>query len=389
MKILRIKGCSLPILIDINIEYPTIKYKLNKKITDFEFIREYLFKAKNDYENQLNSIYKNEKYLRFLYGKLFRKIKMHQEGNCEVLEIIRYILNKTEYDDKIIDGEPYNIKIGVDYETYYKEYTKKIFDYMAKYIISLFDKNGLDFEKHYNNMLIKGDKKYKGIFIDKCNNISLEQYILYLFQDKLDKLPIAQNILICSAETSIEEMQSFLYRAILCEYNTLFIIEILESFSSFQHNKMYSYIDKLLSYKLEKYVKDNKEKKNINKLNSREYLDSCIYFVYKNLENENSFLNELEKYTVKNKKKLEDELPIQDDVENHKLNDLNISNNSYVSNNSLNSKIFIQGNPKLKNIKVISSEVCGLGKSFKIKKEIKENDIELIQKYEELIVIFL
>ena len=46
MKILRIKGCSLPILIDINIEYPTIKYKLNKKITDFEFIREYLFKQK-------------------------------------------------------------------------------------------------------------------------------------------------------------------------------------------------------------------------------------------------------------------------------------------------------------------------------------------------------
>ena len=152
------------------------------------------------------------------------------------------------------------------------------------------------------------------------------------------------------------------------------MIEILESFSSFQHNKMYSYIDKLLSYKLEKYVKDNKEKKNINKLNSREYLDSCIYFVYKNLENENSFLNELEKYTVKNKKKLKDELPIQDDVENHKLNDLNISNNSYVSNNSLNSKIFIQGNPKLKNIKVTSSEVRGLGKSFKIKKEIKEND---------------
>jgi len=64
--------------------------------------------------------------LRFLYGKLFRKIKLHQEGNYEVKEIIRYILNKTEYDDdKIIDGEPYNIKIGVDYETEYKEYTKK------------------------------------------------------------------------------------------------------------------------------------------------------------------------------------------------------------------------------------------------------------------------
>ena len=55
-------------------------------------------------------------------------------------------------------------------------------------------------------------------------------------------------------------MQSFFYRAILCDYNTLFVIEILESFSNFQNNKIYSYIDKLLSYKLE-----NSENKNINK----------------------------------------------------------------------------------------------------------------------------
>ena len=73
-------------------------------------------------------------------------------------------------------------------------------------------------------------------------------------------MSIAQNILICSNETSIEEMQSFFYRAILCDYNTLFVIEILESFSNFQNNKIYSYIDKLLSYKLE-----NSENKNINK----------------------------------------------------------------------------------------------------------------------------
>ena len=82
---------------------------------------------------------------------------------------------------------------------------------------------------------------------------------------KLDKLPIAQNLLICSNETSIEEIQSFLYRAILCEYNTLFAIEILESFTNFQHNKMYSYIDRLLSIKLEKCKKQNEKKKGLDK----------------------------------------------------------------------------------------------------------------------------
>ena len=309
IKILRVKGYNIPILINIDIKYDKITYKFNKnneeEEKDFESIKNYLFTIKNDYEEQLNTIYQSEKHLRFLYGNLFRKVKLHQEGNCPVNDIIRYILNKTEYDNnKIIDGETYNIKIGADYETEYKEYTKKIFEYMAKYIISLFDKNGLDFEKHYSNMIINGAEKYKGIFIYKCVTISMEEYILYLFQEKLDKLPIAQNILICSSETSIEEIQSFFYRAILCEYNTLFIIEILESFSSFQHNRMYSYIDKLLSYKLEKSIKENKENKNTNKLNTREYVDSCIYFVYKNLENENSFLNEIEKYTLKNKKKI-------------------------------------------------------------------------------------
>jgi len=258
-----------------------------------------------------------------------------------------------------------------------KNTQKKIFDYMAKYIISLFDKNGLDFEKHYNNMLIKGDKKYKGIFIKKCGTISLEQYILYLFQKKLGKLPIAQNILVCSGETSIEEMQSFLYRAILCEYNTLFIIDILESFSSFQHNRMYSYIDKLLSYKLEKSIKENKENKNINKLNSREYMDSCIFFVYKNLENETSFLNELEKYSNTNNKKnnIGDESFFQENEkeQNHKLDDLDLSEISNASINSWNYKKIFEDNPNLYNIKVFSSEVCGLGKSFKIKKAIKEN----------------
>ena len=378
IKILRIKGYNIPILINIKIKYPNIIYKFNKddeeEEKDFNFIKNYLFTIKNEYENQLNNFYFSEKHLRFLYGKLFRKIKLHQEGNYEIKEIIRYILNNIDYNDKIIDGEPNNIKIGIDYETEYKEYTKKIFDNMAKYIISLFEKNGLDFEKHYKNMLIKGAKKNKGIFIYKCEPISMEEYILYLFQEKLNKLPIAQNILICSSETSIEEMQSFFYRAILCEYNTLFIIEILESFSSFQHNKMYSYIDKLLSYKFEKSIKENKEKKNNNKLNSREYLDSCIYFIYKNLENENSFLNELEKYTIKNNQKFSEESSLQGVPKNHKLNDLNLSNISNNSNNSWNSKIFIQNNPNLRNIKVFSSEVCGLGKSFKIKKLIKEKE---------------
>ena len=115
---------------------------------------------------------------------------------------------------------------------------------------------------------------------------------------KLGKLPIAQNILICSNETSIEEMKSFFYRAILYKSNTLFAVEILESFTNFQHNKMYSYIDKIISIKLEKYKKENKNNKikdkNVNKSKSRDYLDSYIVFVYNKLDNKTAFINELQ-----------------------------------------------------------------------------------------------
>ena len=292
-EILKIKGYNIPIKIIITIKYPKITYKFNENGEEKEFkdIKKYLFTIKNDYEEQLDKAYQNLKYLRFLYGSLFRKIKMHQEGFKKVPEILRYILNKVDYDDKIIDGDPNNVKLSDNYESEYKHYTKEIFNHMSEYIISLFEKNQLNYKKHFENMLIKGDISYRGIYRVKCQNSSMEQFILKLFLNKLDKMPIAQNILICSNETSIEEIQSFLYRAILCDYNTLFVIEILETFSNFQHNKMYSYVDKLLSYKLEKC-----ENKKINKFDTKDYLNSCICFVYQNLENEYAFKNELDKY---------------------------------------------------------------------------------------------
>ena len=54
----------MPIVIVINISiiYPKLLYKLNNEEKEFNKIKDYLFKIKNDYENQLNIIYENEKY---------------------------------------------------------------------------------------------------------------------------------------------------------------------------------------------------------------------------------------------------------------------------------------------------------------------------------------
>lgn len=100
-------------------------------------------------------------------------------------------------------------------------------------------------------------------------------------------------MLICSKETSTEE--SFFYGNILCDKNTLFIVEIIDSFTDYQYNKILTYIDKWLWFKFE----ENKIKsKSIDKLKAKEYLDSCIIFIYDN--NLKNNLKELEKYTNKN-----------------------------------------------------------------------------------------
>jgi len=75
---------------------------------------------------------------------------------------------------------------------------------------------------------------FKGIYLYECKNLSNEEYIINLFRDNITKLPIAQNVLMSSKETSSEEIQSFFHRAILCNYNTLFVVEINDSFTDFQ-----------------------------------------------------------------------------------------------------------------------------------------------------------
>ena len=101
---------------------------------------------------------------------------------------------------------------------------------------------------------------------------------------------------------------------------------------------MYSYIDSILSYKNKKYESENKK---IDKQQTKIYLDSCIVFVYDEYFENNSFLVELGKFDIRN-------INIEKFDNNGKENEL-------------------------KNIKVITSDICGLGKTYKIKKMIEKD----------------
>ena len=88
---------------------------------------------------------------------------MHKNFGYDISGIMRYILNKIDSRDKIIDGDIYYNDIFEDYFNEYHEYSKISFNNISRYLISLFKNNNLDLKKHYENILIKGTKNLKGI----------------------------------------------------------------------------------------------------------------------------------------------------------------------------------------------------------------------------------
>ena len=343
MRVLRMKGSTLPININIKVKMLDVKYFLEDKEMIFKDIQKFLLTVKNKHISQLNKVYKEEMNIRFLFGKQFRSFMKHLESNFLLESFLRYILNITDNNIIVKEGEKIRIKNAEDFITQYELYNKNSFESISKYIRSLFQKNNINgirnIADHYKSMIITPKDRFRGIYTKKCDKNTMEKFIIDLFWDKLTQLPIAQNVLITNKSTSSEEIQSFLHRAILCNYNTLFVVELNESFSEYQQSIMTSYLDHLLTYKNEKYNEDKKQ--NIGKKTTKEYLYPCIVFIYEETnQNINSFLKELNK------------------VDNQTFNEIIITEQTYTN------KIL----PKLGNINIITSEICGLGKTEKIKK---------------------
>ena len=301
--ILRNKGSNLPIniIIKINLknDEPSAIYYLYDKKETLENIMVFLSNAEKAYLIELDIFYKNKMNLRFLYGKQFRNIIKHLENksNINIDSLLRYILNNQNTNKHIKDE--YKIKnIDVnDYINQYEMYYKTVFEEISQYISYIFNVNRKTIEEHYNNIKIKSEYIIKGIYLIVCKDISMEQFITELLI-RIIEVPIAQGLLIVNEETSCEEIQSFLYRAILCNYNTLFAVEIKNSFSNFQLKIMMDYMNSLLTYKNKNYNEKSNKKVDIKNIN--EYLDSCIIFVYDRNNTEISkYLKKLKNMNVK------------------------------------------------------------------------------------------
>ena len=360
MEILRTKGSTLPISIRVEVSYPEIKYFLgeNNKEREFKEIQKFLANAKNNIINKLDSVYKQMTTIRYIYGKQIDSILNHIEGNFEIDSFLRYILNLTNSNIDVEKGDKSFGRKTHDYIKEIEKYNSDSFDFIQDYIISLFKKNRSSIDEHYKNISIKNRNNLKGIFTYFSKSESMEEDILQIFLDKIGKIPIAQNILITSKETSYEEMQAFFNRAILCKYNTLFVVEINGSLSNYQQRCMNIFIDQLLTYKNKIYNEKNPDKE-AEKNDTYSYMNSCLVFIY----------NEKSKFFI-------------NDLKNLKPKELNMNKSNHslrrtITTSSVSSRgsIFDPLREELYNkTHIIQSEICGLGKSTYIKNQIKKSN---------------
>ena len=343
LKILRVKGSSMPIIINIKIEYPKVMYTLKNEEKKFNDIKNFLFNAKNELIIQIDKYYKENINCRFLYSRQFNRINKSLTNIYNIIPFLRYILNNTNDLINIKEGDKTYKRSTYDYVGECSLYIQETLSNISEYINSIFINNNSNLENHYEQMKIKKfNEKYKGIYIYSSSNNSMVKDILYFFLEYTKIIPIQQNILISNIETSYEEMKAFFSRAILCKFNTLFIVEINNSFSDYQQKIMNNLINQLLLYKNE--LKNESENDNIDKNKTSEYMESCIIFIYKKEQNNNPLiLNEIQK-----------------------LNPQILSE----SNERFDLKENKEGKFLYENTHILRSTICGLGKSTKIKKEI-------------------
>ena len=354
MSIIRAKGSTIPISIGVELAYPDMKFYSGKEKKDKDEILKFLSKAKTNIINKLDSVYKQMETIRFIYGKQINSFLSYIQGNIKIDSFLRYILNYTGF-EKVKEGEK-NFSREVSANNI-DDYNTESFNFIHDYIISLFKKNNnSSIKEHYQNISIKKDNEkeneLRGIYKYLSQSSSMEEDILQIFLDKVGKIPVAQNILIHTEETSDEEMQAFFNRAILCKYNSLFVVEVNGSFSNNQQRIMNIFIDKLLTHKNMIFNNKDNEEKFVDKSETSLYMDSCLVFIYN--KQTSSFLNEIKYYDPP-------DINIKNEHELRKTNSSQSSKNDYLREQLL------------ANTHIKQSEICGLGKSTMIRNEIKKS----------------
>jgi len=303
----------------------SIGYKNKNKDKEYD-LKEIISELKSIEESQdiiVKEIYSVNPISRMIYGKQFEYIykNMNKDKNINynINNLLKYITNNNYKNEvqEIINSEEEN-KI------------KQMYVNVNVYLGKLLEINSVSLENIYKNAFLLDNKK-KGIYSYSCLLEDIEVNVINCFLSLTGNFPIAQTILYCNDSTTEEEITSFIYRSVKCDYNALFILIKPEILSIEKKNL------------LMQILKD---------IYSREPLEmkSCLLIVYDKLNKTKEIIIEIGK------------LP------NHKYY-------NYEENNDYKSKKFL-------NIEVYTSEYSGLGKTDLIKKKFREENNNNDYKYD-------
>ena len=228
--------------IKININFLESTYNTSDLTTkDFQKINIKLKNIINDLKKAQLKAYKYKPVMRFIYGREFNLIynilKKKEKNNNTIIPLLKYLSNN------LIKNQISNFTYKQSGDLY-----EDLINNCEQYILETLKLNKLSLEKIYKESFIVEEKKanvknnirfgqgelkkkvvYKGVFLRGCTE--LEKQLFQIYKYFTNNAPSAQSILLCNKETTSEELIAFLYRSILCDYNSCFIlggVELLE-----------------------------------------------------------------------------------------------------------------------------------------------------------------
>ena len=258
------KGFPKNVIIEIIINKGKSTYKYeNNTYKDYKDLISPLNKMLDDLKSAQIEAYKNKTIIRYIFGRQFNLLfnVIQSQGGYnndkinEITPFLQYITNNLINKDLIL-------------ESLELKKTENVFDDLINncevYLNQTLEINDINLEKILKDSIINRKSnydEYKGLYIYYCDQLEKELYQIYKYLTS--NIPLAQNILLCNKYTSNEEIISFLYRAILCEFNACFMVGGLELLNSDQKSTMLEILNGLF-------------------LDHHENMNSCLIFLYTN-----------------------------------------------------------------------------------------------------------
>ena len=252
----------------------------NKKELKFKMddLIKYLYNLKQEIKDLTEKCYFNYEYIRFFYGNTLNFINKNLKlKNYDILLPLFNSLANNKI-TKIVSNFNYNYnsKLDISYNSnFYKEesyfdnniieeeieenekenegsfdenntdpiiysFINMIYN-ISEYTKQVFQENGIKFcEEIYKiNKLIESEnnEKYDGVYLSNTPDKINDKKLIGVYKVLSNSYPTRATLLICSKETSKEEIISFLYRIFLYPYQSLFIINKSDSLT--KENKIF------------------------------------------------------------------------------------------------------------------------------------------------------